>query len=291
VKIATALLLTISALSLWVRAEGNFRHTYSLTAVTQVQLKAFGSVEFTQGDSDQLRVTASEDIADYVQLVTRDNKLWITDTRADSTWFKTQQLWHRITGQQSEIQDINYKITLSNPEALILNGHFTSHVHDIANAQLAITFNGLGKLSAEQLRNDDLTVTVNGHIDTQANQLIARHMQWIVNGDGALNVHAIDSLQLVGQLSGAINCRLSGTTKEIEWHMAGSGACSASRLDAQHAQLEAKGDTYITLKVNQSLNASTEGEGRIHYYGKPQTRTSGSRIKPIAAGYQARIYY
>ncbi|MBB3168923.1 GIN domain-containing protein [Simiduia aestuariiviva] len=290
-KIATALLLTISALSMWVGAAGNFRHTYPLDAVSQVQLDAYGHVELTQGTADNLEVIAGEDITPYLQFTHQNDTLNVVDTRTHSTWYKTKQWWQQMIGDHVGDQEVRYHVTLKNPQALTLNGHFAAHVHHINQPSLDVTFNGLGELRAEHLKHEALALTANGTVDLHTDDLGTKSFKLTFNGTGDLEALGMDVQQLTGHLNGLISCTLAGKAQSIKWVLEGSGDCSATRLQAHTAQLHVAGDAHMTVNVKAKLAAHTEGQGRITYHGHPKTAIKGNGIRAITGGYQARTYY
>ncbi|UTA49044.1 DUF2807 domain-containing protein [Simiduia sp. 21SJ11W-1] len=290
-KIAIALLLTISALSMWVCAAGNFRHTYALDAVQNVRLDAYGHISVAQGDTNQLDVIAGEDVTPHLELALEDDLLVITDTRTRSTWYKTKQWWQQALGGNQVQQDIHYRLTLKQPKALTLNGYFAARIADIDEPALTITFNGLGKLDVNKLTASNLAITVNGKIDVQADEIHGQSMRLVANGAGLVRADGLHLNTLQGALKGQVNCKLSGQATHVQWHMDGDGECTATGLRANDAQLHVAGSARMTVKVKRHLDAKTADQGRINYYGQPKAKTQGMRINAIAGGYQARIYY
>lgn len=72
---------------------------------------------------------------------------------------------------------------------------------------------------------------------------------------------------------------LSGSTRNLEVSISGSGDIKAYDLEADYVEATISGSADIEITANESLKARVSGSGDISYRGNPKkidTKTSGS---------------
>lgn len=282
---------TACALSVWVCGSEHFQQRYELVPVTQVQMDAFGTVDVEQADYNRLLVTAEEDLAEYIQLDIQHNKLTVTDTRTDSVWFQTRRLWQQMTGDTEPMAHVHYAFYLQNPESIQLNGFFDARLNAIKGRALSVKYNGMGDLTGRGLTLDQLQLELNGKVSTQLKHSSVGAIAVQFNGLGHLQSKALVSDSLQANLHGNISCQLNGHTQQLNWKMQGAGDCEASGFASRSARIDLQGASDMVVKVEQSLEASTQQGASLQYYGSPKVTAKGANIKRLTGGYQARTYY
>lgn len=282
---------TACALSVWVCGSEHFQQRYELEPVTRVQMDAFGTLDVTQAAYNRLLVTAEEDLTEYIQLDIQHDKLTVTDTRTDSVWFQTRRLWQQMTGDTAPMAQVHYALYLQNPESVQLNGFFDARFSGIQGNSLRVKYNGMGDLSGRGLKLAHLDLELNGKVSTALKHSSVGAIAVQFNGLGHLQSKGLISDSLQANLHGNISCQLNGHTQTLNWKMQGAGDCEASGFASQSARVDLQGASDMVVKVEKSLEASTQQGASLHYYGSPKVTAKGANIKRIAGGYQARTYY
>ena len=80
-------------------------------------------------------------------------------------------------------------------------------------------------------------------------------------------------------MSGSGDITLSGTTKDFDATISGSGDIEAYNLEADNVSATVSGSADIQVTAKKSIKARVSGSGDISYRGNPEkvdTKTSGS---------------
>ena len=279
------------ALSVWVCAGETFREHYELAPVKQVQFDAFGTLAVRQATYNRLSVEANEDLSDHIQLNQQGDRLLISDVRTDSIWFQTQRLWQQLTGSTLTAEAVHYELALQHPESITLNGFFDARLEQIHVPSLQVHYNGMGQLTAHQLRAKQLDMQLNGKLDARIADSDLGLWTLRFNGLGKLSAESVVSDHLQAELNGNVDCHLSGHSTQLHFVMQGPGRCQAGNLASNDAVIELGGHSDMVIKVKNTLAAKTEQGASLRYYGSPSVRSEGSNIRRINGGYQARTYY
>ena len=278
-------------LTLWAYAESPDQKTYELSPAKDIIINAFGRVEVQQGNRNQLTLFANGNLRRHVQLTVEHERLVITDNRVDSFWYQTKAIWLRFFDEEKGDETITYRLILTEPVSISLNGHLNASINHISNTKLLIAFNGLGQLLLENLHQQDLAIEANGKIDTQIKQVISSTLNLTLNGAGSIKANNLLTDKLHATLNGSIDGQLSGKTGELRLTMLGNASCQGHGFSADRAYIAMSGDSELTLKVNNKLRSELEDNSRLFYYGNPATKVKGNAINQLSSGYQAKIYY
>ncbi|WP_338039003.1 GIN domain-containing protein [Maribacter litopenaei] len=89
----------------------------------------------------------------------------------------------------------------------------------------------------------------------------------------------MDTNSVSASMSGYGDITLSGSTKDFEATISGSGDIKAFEMDADNVDATVSGSADIEVTANKMLKARVSGSGDITYKGNPEkldTKTSGS---------------
>lgn len=179
----------------------------------------------------------------------------------------------RITGT-GEIITKSYK--LSDFDAIHVSGEnrITIKLADKTQADLGADANLIGHINVyvknkilyikpDDSYSIDPSRPVNVVINTKALQEI--------NVAGANKIYAanINTKELALNIAGATKCYLSGKVDNLYLNIAGASKILAGGLIAKNVKIKTAGMAHITVHVNNSLDATIMGGGKIQYYGHP----------------------
>jgi hypothetical protein len=124
-----------------------------------------------------------------------------------------------------------------------------------------IDFSSAGKLTAKNLKADDLDVSL--------------------NGAGEMKLLDLDVKNLKVRLSGAGDLTVSGTADMLDVHISGVGSFNGEDLEAQTADVSLSGAGSATVWVAENLDASVSGVGSVSYYGDPSVSKNVSGVGSV----------
>lgn len=123
-------------------------------------------------------------------------------------------------------------------------------------------------------------VTIDGSGSLTSNLLHAgEHLRVSVDGSGDVIMTALQLNRLDAEVDGSGDLKLAGMVQSMDCLVDGSGKVHASDLVAHRASVEIDGSGDVELAVEQELNATIDGSGKLLYRGDPtglNTRISGS---------------
>ena len=138
---------------------------------------------------------------------------------------------------------IKYVVTIKNLTALDIVGLAHVRVDKIETDRLQVKFGGLGKLSIAELNAQRLDVEVT--------------------------------------MPGSCEVEVSGCVEEQHVSLNGMGEYSARRLESRKAAVALKGPGgHAVVRVEDELNVTIGGPGRVEYYGQPRVT---KKIAPLGA--------
>lgn len=136
------------------------------------------------------------------------------------------------------------------------------------------------------------TETVDGVLEVRQNEDIAffgtteerltievpRLTSYIASGDIKARISGIDTSRFEASLSGDTELIAEGTVTNVDVVASGETIVDASRLEAEHADISASGDSDLAVFASKTLSASLSGSAKLDVYGDPKdedVRTSG----------------
>jgi len=132
---------------------------------------------------------------------------------------------------------------------------------------------------------DYLHLSGSGDLEVSGN-LVANDLDMGISGSGNITVPAVN---ITGQVKAVISgsgdiSLLSGTAKNEEFRISGSGKLLADAVAAERAVTTISGSGDIQLNLSQSLDATISGSGSVYYRGNPTVAAhiSGSgTVRPL----------
>lgn len=121
-----------------------------------------------------------------------------------------------------------------------------------------IALSGAVKVTADAIRVDDLAIDA--------------------SGGSSLRIHALAARRLDVSGSGALDARIAGVVDDERVSISGAGSYRAEDLRAQRARVDVSGVGSVVLRVEQTLDASISGAGKVDYYGDPDVRQEVSGL-------------
>ena len=104
-----------------------------------------------------------------------------------------------------------------------------------------------------------------------------------LSGSGNLETAAIETGKLNTELSGSGNIITTGTAREVNVRVSGSGNFDGRKFTAQAADVRMSGSGNVSIEANETLNGTLSGSGRIYYTGNAKVTAikngSGEIIK------------
>lgn len=101
------------------------------------------------------------------------------------------------------------------------------------------------------------------------NPFITPHMEIHADGASRVNMNVIAD-EIHSYSRGAAMIELSGSTGLLIKDMQGAGVFHGLHLDAHKAQVNLDGVGKISVNVEESLDASVNGVGKVEYTGSPK---------------------
>ena len=114
--------------------------------------------------------------------------------------------------------------------------------------------------------------------------ITTQKLQFQVSGAAKAHLEIAVST-IIGRVSGAGNCELVGSTKDLELELIGAGNFDASKLKAERASIVVSGAGEAKVHATEHLRATVSGAGSIIYKGEPRIKT----INVTGAGSAKRV--
>ncbi|MBN1262325.1 MAG: DUF2807 domain-containing protein [Anaerolineae bacterium] len=235
----------------FIRGSGHVvEETFEVQDFTGVTLAGIGTLSIEQGETEQLRVEAEDNLIPYIETEIHNGALTI----------RFQEFTHiRPT------RPINFFLTVKALEDLTLAGSGDIIVKDLEAQTFHARLNGSGKLVMAALEADHAIVAINGSGNIEIATLTAAALRARSSGSGDIDI-------------------AGGTVTEQDVTLTGSGNFRATALQSDRATIHITGGGNTTVRVRETLNASIAGSGSVRYVGTPavESRVTGSgRVRAI----------
>jgi hypothetical protein len=235
-----------------------------VAGVTGVELATFGTLSITIGDREALRIDARPDVLAAI----------VTEVHGGTLRIRTRP-----------------SLTIRRPGPV--------HYYLMVKRLDAITASGSGDIEAPDLKTRKLELTVSGSGGLKTGAITAQVVQARLAGSGGLSLASVDAPTCEVRQSGSGDMHLGrlkattlaigkkgsgdvgisdGAVDEQDVRLNGSGGYEAGHLGSLRAKVEILGSGDVTVRVRDSLSASTTGSGSVHYHGNPtvERRVTGS---------------
>lgn len=209
-----------------VRKLGNF---------TGIEVSSGIKVNFTQGDTQEVRVETDEDNLRYVSTVVKGNVLKISLTDA-SKKVKFNKIFVNVVAPK-----LNQITTNSGSSLTILN----------------------------TLRDNELNIEttsgslLNGDFD------IRNFAKILITSGGNLNVN-LNANQLNFEGTSGSNATINGKVLQANFQLTSAANCNAQNLIVEKAVANAASAANLTINVSGTLTANASSGGKIRYKGNPE---------------------
>jgi len=189
------------------KGSGNvISETREISGVTSIELDGSADVEVAFGEAESLVIEAEDNLIPLIETKLENGKLTV-GTKSNVSYSATRL--------------VKVRVTLKSLEAVSLNGSGSISVQNLQGDTLKVDLDGSGNINISGTANrTDITLGGSGKINTE--QLLAKSVKVSVGGSGDARVYA--SEQLDAELSGSGSIRYSGNPTQVNKNDSGSGS-------------------------------------------------------------------
>lgn len=217
-----ATLLVVAGCSVVLDAGPPQTQTRTVTAVSEVELAASGTLTLSRAVSPSLRVTAGSNVIGHVTSDVKGNRLVLgTDGTVHNTGVVRYEL--ALPDARTVVLSGSGLVTVESPSALqsvVVSGSGNVSVEGLSTTELAADLRGSGRISVAGTATHQ-RVTIPGSGLYAAGGLTSEVAEVTISGSGAANVHVTRTLTAVVSGSGAVT--YSGEAV-VSSQITGSGA-------------------------------------------------------------------
>ncbi len=217
--ISSIIMLSLSACTInVVTGNGHLTtQTVDVSGFDSVLFSGLGDVTIVQGSSEGLTIEAEDNIMPLIVTQVKNGQLYIGFER---------QNWQDIVRPTKTLK-------------------FTLSVKNLNSIEIS----GVGSLTADSLKADNLTVKV--------------------GGAGGVTIKNLDATDLTAIMSGAGNVDVSGKVNTLDATLSGVGNFSCGNLQAATAKVNVTGAGGAKVWASENLDVTITGAGSVSYYGSP----------------------
>jgi len=253
---AIALMMCVQA----VQADDVIAQAYDIKDVSELVVSGGGRVEIVQGQTETLRVEATQEVMDRVRVDLSGGTLDLSVKHTASKGLNLFDLFKQGKGE------VRYVLQLKKLNYLGLSGASRATIGNWVGGDMKVHVSGAGAANFSNLRGNDLFIELTGASNSQVQTLVAN--------------------KLTFELSGAANMDVKSTSQASFLKIGASGASNfwGKLLKVTEADIQASGASNIDLQVTESLKANASGASNIRYLGQPKIdrHTSGaSHVKAM----------
>lgn len=227
---------------------------------TKIELRGWGDITLTQGDTCQLVVEAQADVLDHLVIEVEGNTLMI----AFDDYIKNHE-WKALTSEP-----IYYAITLPKLESIKIAGKGSLTAGTLTGEKLALVVPGIANFNIDSLQYKRVAFDVKGVSNSHIGKVNGEALALSIKGTGKINVDALHADELAVSIKGSGTMTLAGQVKTQAVSMPGVGNYDAEYLQAGSTNLVAEGMANATVWATETLNITLRGMGNIRYYGTPE---------------------
>jgi hypothetical protein len=251
---AIALMFSVEA----VRAEDVIAKAYDIKDVSELVVSGGGRVQITQGDTESLRVEATQDVMPRVKVDLSGDKLSLSVRNTSGSFSFFDLFKHRN-------DDVLYVLQLKKLHYLGLSGASHATFGNWVGGDMKVNVSGAGAANFTQLRVNDLFIELTGASNARVEMLTAR--------------------KLTFELSGAANMDVKAASQTSFLKVGASGASNfhGKLLKAAQADVDASGASNIDLHATEFLKAGASGASNIRYLGQPKLDSNASGASHVKA--------
>lgn len=251
---AIALIFSIET----VYADDVMAKAYDIKNVSELVVSGGGRVQITQGDTESLRVEATQDVMERVKVDLSGGKLSLSVRNTKNGFSFFDLFKHRN-------DDVLYVLQLKKLNYVELSGASHATFGNWVGGDMKLNVSGAGAANFTNLRVDDLFMELTGASNGQ--------------------VHMLTASKLKFELSGAANVDIKGASQANFLRVNASGASNfhGKLLKVAEADVDASGASNLDLYTTEFLKAGASGASNIRYLGQPKLDSDSSGASHIKA--------
>lgn len=229
-----------------IRGDGNIV-TNNIPIGEYTKIKTSGTIHFNYSQSDEmpfLQVTTDQNIYDIYEFFVEDNNTLVIRPKKEYR-----------------------RNTFIRPTEFTVN----SNSRELVKAEIA----GSSTFDANSpLRGDQIHFNLAGSGKLNLNERVEAHkLSTEIAGSATVNAKQVYTQEFRGNIAGSGTLNLAGETGKAMFEVAGSGDVRAYDFRIEDMKCEIAGSGDIEAYVNQSIDVSVAGSGRIKYKGNPSNIT------------------
>lgn len=178
----------------------------SVSNFDQVELRSYGKLTITQGDTESLTIEAEDNLIDHLTSEVQDGKLILG---AEENF------------NLSDINEIRYTLTVKNLSQVSLAGFGDIQIDSIQTDQMTVNLSGSGNLEMDDLEAESLEVNISGFGMVKVNGS-APDQAVTITGSGNYAGEHLDSVNSKVVISGFGNASVRAS-ETLDVKITGSG--------------------------------------------------------------------
>lgn len=257
-SIVTALGLLLSVESVF--AEAIVARSYDIKNVSEVVVSGGGRVQITQGETESLRVEATQDVIDRVSVDLSGDKLTLGVKYSSKKSFSFFRLFY-----DHHDDNVLYVLQLKKLTYLGLSGASRATFSDWNGRNMDVHCSGAGEVNFANLKVDDLFIDLTGASNAHIQSVTANKAKF--------------------ELSGAANVNIKKESQAKFLQVGASGASNfrGKLLTVAQADVGASGASNIELHTTELLKANASGASNIRYLGQPRLQSDASGASHVSS--------
>lgn len=210
----------------------------SIDAFDSLQLTMDADVTIIQGERTFLTIKGEDNIIERVE----------TEVRGDDLIIRTR--------------DRGVMTILRNTEPIEIKVS-TPMLEDVS-------ISGSGNVTADALKNEQLSFDVSGSGDISMGQLNTDELDVRISGSGNVDIDDLNAETVDVRVSGSGDISIDGQANQADLTVSGSGRVRAGDMVVDDAEIRVSGSGEVITWAEETLEVDISGSGDVSYYGSPQ---------------------
>ena len=254
-----------------VRGSGNIsEESHQFTGLTGVELATRGELEIRLGDDEGLRISADDNLHEYLVL-TNDGGILSIDTRRGFRLRPSQRVRYTLTARQIEFIELSSSGDARAPA--------------LRADRLELRLNSSGDLRVGGIQAESVDITVNSSGDLSVDGIEARVVDVRMRSSGDVEMDDLQAESLTVGISSSGDVRIrDGAVDDLDLSINSSGDYRGASVRSTRATVALNSSGDARLWVKQSLDAALNSAGSVSYRGEPEVverSNSTGRVRPI----------
>jgi hypothetical protein len=214
----------------------------NVSNVTGIELAMQGTLYFTKGNSESLRIEADDNLLQYIQ----------TDVRAGRLVIESRPGINLQT-----VRPIKYYLTVVRLDSIVISSSGDVETEDLRSDSFSATINSSGNLSIGRLDCTALYVKISSSGDVKISTLAAKSISVDISSSGNLDVGG-------------------GQVQQQTITISSSGEYRAEDLTSVDAEVTLTSSGEAIIRVSDRLSGRLSSSGNINYIGSPEVNVDMS---------------